>query len=69
MLTRRDRYNIIADTKRGDPEQVLVLGAHSDSVYAGPGINDDGSGTIGILETALQLAKYPTKNAVRFCFW
>ena len=69
MLTRCDRYNIIADTKGGDPEQVLVLGAHSDSVYAGPGINDDGSGTIGILETALQLAKYSTKNAVRFCFW
>lgn len=38
-------------------------------MYAGPGINDDGSGIIGILEVALQLASYRTNNAVRFCFW
>ncbi|KAI6915169.1 hypothetical protein KC334_g176, partial [Hortaea werneckii] len=44
-------------------------GGHSDSVFAGPGINDDGSGIIGILETALQLSAYSVNNAVRFCFW
>jgi carboxypeptidase Q len=48
---------------------VLAVGGHTDSVFAGPGINDDGSGTIGILETAIQLAPYSTTNAVRFCFW
>ncbi|KAL8869982.1 MAG: hypothetical protein Q9198_007744, partial [Flavoplaca austrocitrina] len=32
----------------------------------GPGINDNGSGTIGILEVAIQLAKYSVNNAIRF---
>lgn len=46
-----------------------MLGAHSDSVFAGPGINDDGSGSVGILEVAIQLANYSVNNAVRFCWW
>jgi Zn-dependent M28 family amino/carboxypeptidase len=46
-----------------------MLGAHSDSVFAGPGINDDGSGTIGILETAIQLSQFSVNNAVRFGWW
>ncbi|KAF1982168.1 Zn-dependent exopeptidase [Aulographum hederae CBS 113979] len=62
-------YNVLAQTKGGDPDNVLALGAHTDSVDAGPGINDDGSGTIGCLETAIQLAKFKTVNAVRFGFW
>ncbi len=62
-------YNIIAETIGGDHDNVLNLGAHADSVFAGPGINDDGSGTIGILTTAIELSKYSTKNAVRFCWW
>jgi Zn-dependent M28 family amino/carboxypeptidase len=32
-------------------------------------IDDDGSGTIGILEVAKALSKYKTNNAVRFGFW
>jgi Zn-dependent M28 family amino/carboxypeptidase len=60
---------VLAQTNGGDPNSVLVLGAHTDSVEAGPGINDDGSGTIGILEVAKQLAKYRVRNAVRFGFW
>lgn len=62
-------YNVIAETKCGDHDSVLVLGAHADSVKAGPGINDDGSGSIGILTTAIELSKYTTNNAVRFCWW
>lgn len=64
-----DSYNVIATTKGGDKDNVLAVGAHTDSVQAGPGINDNGSGTIGILEVALQLAKFSTKNAIRFGFW
>jgi Zn-dependent M28 family amino/carboxypeptidase len=45
------------------------VGAHSDSVSEGPGINDDGSGVVGILEVAKQLSKYKINNAVRFGFW
>ncbi|KAF2491679.1 Zn-dependent exopeptidase [Lophium mytilinum] len=61
--------NVIATSNCGSPNTTLVLGAHTDSVAAGPGINDDGSGTIGILAVAKALAKYRVNNAVRFGFW
>lgn len=60
---------MIAQSKGGDKENVLVVGAHTDSVQAGPGINDNGSGSMGILEVAVQLAKFSTNNAVRFGWW
>ena len=62
-------HNIIAQTKEGDAENVLVVGAHSDSVEAGPGINDNGSGSVGLLTVAKALAKFNVKNAVRFAWW
>lgn len=65
----RITYNVIAETKEGDHNNVLAVGAHTDSVPAGPGINDDGSGTIGILTVAKHLAGFSVKNAVRFGFW
>ena len=42
-----DRFlpQVIAETKHGDPNHVVIAGGHLDSVPAGPGINDDGSGT------------------------
>jgi Zn-dependent M28 family amino/carboxypeptidase len=61
--------NVLATSKCGDKENQLALGAHTDSVGAGPGINDDGSGTVGILNVAKSLAKYNVKNAVTFGFW
>ncbi|MFI6170505.1 M28 family metallopeptidase [Nocardia sp. NPDC051052] len=65
----RTTNNIIAETKRGNADKVVMAGAHLDSVLAGPGINDNGSGSAGLLEVALQLAKVPTKNKVRFAWW
>ncbi|KAH7327151.1 putative leucine aminopeptidase 2 [Rhexocercosporidium sp. MPI-PUGE-AT-0058] len=62
-------YNVIAQTTGGDQDNVLLLGAHTDSVAAGPGINDNGSGTNSLLEIAMQLPKYSVKNAVRFGWW
>lgn len=47
----------------------LQLGAHLDSVQAGPGINDDGSGTSLLLELFTALSKYKTKNKIRFAWW
>ena len=61
--------NIIAQTTAGDPENCVMLGAHSDSVAEGPGINDDGSGTISLLEVATQLTKFNVSNCVRFAWW
>lgn len=62
-------YNIIAQTRTGDAENVLQLGAHIDSVEEGPGLNDDGSGSIGILEIASALSNFAVTNAVRFSWW
>ncbi|RDW93756.1 Peptide hydrolase [Aspergillus mulundensis] len=61
--------NIIAQTKGGDPDNCVMLGGHSDSVAEGPGINDDGSGTLTLLEVATQLSKYDVNNCVRFAWW
>ena len=46
-----------------------MAGAHLDSVNAGPGINDNGSGSAAILETALQMAKVKPRNKLRFAWW
>jgi Zn-dependent M28 family amino/carboxypeptidase len=62
--------NVIAQTKTGSTANVVMVGAHLDSVPEGPGINDNGSGVAAVLETALQLGNSPqVNNAVRFGFW
>ncbi|MFH8345891.1 M28 family metallopeptidase [Streptomyces sp. NPDC018045] len=64
-------YNLIADWPGGDPNRVLMAGAHLDSVSAGPGINDNGSGSAAVLETALAVARANAKPAqhLRFGWW
>ena len=52
--------NVVAETKGGDANHTVFLGAHLDSVPAGPGINDDGSGTAFQLELAEALANTST---------
>ncbi|MGR6913846.1 M28 family peptidase [[Actinomadura] parvosata] len=63
--------NLIADWPGGDANQVIMSGAHLDSVAAGPGINDNGSGSANLLEVALTLAqRNPTlAKHVRFGWW
>lgn len=69
VRTERTR-NVIAQTKTGSTDNVVMVGAHLDSVPEGPGINDNGSGVSAVLETALQLGSSPeVNNAVRFGFW
>ena len=66
----RTTYNVIAETRRGNPDNVVMLGAHLDSVGEGPGINDNGSGSAMNLEIAEQLAKVKKPaNKVRFAWW
>lgn len=62
-------FNVLAETPTGDPHNVVMVGAHLDSVPAGPGINDNGSGSAAVLETALALARTPVNNKVRFAWW
>ncbi|KAF1962685.1 Zn-dependent exopeptidase [Byssothecium circinans] len=61
--------NIIVETIAGDHDNVIHVSGHSDSVTAGPGINDNGSGSISLLEIAIQLTNFTVKNAVRFSWW
>jgi Zn-dependent M28 family amino/carboxypeptidase len=61
-------YNVLAQTS-GNTDNVVMAGAHLDSVNAGPGINDNGSGSAALLEVAQQMAKVETVNAVRFAWW
>ncbi|BCS35126.1 amidohydrolase [Luteitalea sp. TBR-22] len=61
--------NVLAETNAGDPSSVVMVGAHLDSVNAGPGINDNGSGVAAVLETARMLARTPLQNRVRFALW
>ncbi len=69
VRTERTR-NVIAQTTTGSTSDVVMVGAHLDSVPEGPGINDNGSGVAAVLETALQLGVEPdVRNAVRFGFW
>jgi len=63
------QYNVIAESKDGDPNNVVMAGAHLDSVQRGPGINDNGSGSAALLEIAEQMAKVKPRNMVRFAWW
>jgi Zn-dependent M28 family amino/carboxypeptidase len=67
----RTTRNIIADSPTGSDDRVVVVGAHLDSVIAGPGINDNGSGSSTILEIAEEMAELGIRNRqqVRFAFW
>ncbi|MGW5785528.1 M28 family metallopeptidase [Streptomyces sp. NPDC003757] len=67
----RTGYNLIADWPGGDANQVVMAGSHLDSVTSGPGINDNGSGSSAVLETALAVARsgyHPAKH-LRFAWW
>ncbi|KAK4208585.1 leucine aminopeptidase 2 [Rhypophila decipiens] len=69
VVETRITQNVFVETLSGDPENVIVLGAHLDSVQAGPGINDDGSGTSLLLELFKASLKFKTKNKIRFAWW
>ncbi|TDC54450.1 M20/M25/M40 family metallo-hydrolase [Actinomadura sp. KC345] len=64
-------YNLLADWPGGDTNDTLMIGGHLDGVTAGPGINDNGSGSAAILETALAVARaglQPDRH-LRFAWW
>ncbi len=69
IAERRKTRNVIAESRAGKPGNVVVVGAHLDSVHRGPGINDNGSGSSVILEVAEQLAEEKPRNRLRFTWW
>lgn len=69
IVEQKISHNVIAETKTGNPDNVVMIGAHLDSVAEGPGINDNGSGSAGILEIALQMKDSKPNNKVRFAWF
>jgi hypothetical protein len=68
---RRTTHNVIGEIGPADAGRVYMAGGHLDSVAAGPGMNDNGSGVAAVLEVAEQLATRPLANgaALRVGFW
>jgi len=62
-------YNVIAEKTGINDDNVVMAGAHLDSVLAGPGIQDNGTGSAAILEAAEQLANIKPQNTIRFAWW
>ncbi|MEK8144157.1 M20/M25/M40 family metallo-hydrolase [Streptomyces sp. M10(2022)] len=71
LQEERTTRNVVAQTQGGNAAKTVMLGAHLDSVTEGPGINDNASGSAGLLEVALELAKSQRTpaNKVRFAWW
>jgi len=65
----RQAENILAETRHGNDDNVVMVGAHLDSVLEGPGINDNGSGSAAILDVAEAMRKFRPNNTVRFALW
>ncbi len=66
---RRTTHNVIAESPGGSAERVVMAGGHLDSVTAGPGINDNGSGVATLLELAEAVGRRPPGGRVRLAFW
>ncbi len=64
----RSTYNVIADGKFGQPNSVVMAGAHLDSV-GNAGINDNGTGSAAILEMAIMMKNVKPLNRMRFAWW
>ena len=63
------QVNVLAELPGRRSDNTIMVGAHLDSVQAGPGLQDNGSGSAAILEVALQMARVKPLNTVRFAWW
>lgn len=68
-IQTREDFNVIAELPGRNDDNVVMAGAHLDSVIQGPGINDNGSGSGALLEIALSLSKLNPENTLRFAWW
>jgi len=70
-VTTTETQNIIAESPYGSSSSIIVVGSHLDSVPAGPGINDNGSGSASNLEMALSynMSNFENPNKVRFVWF
>src|SRR5205809_5695401 len=63
-----DDYNVIAESKGGDPNHVVVVDAHLDAIY-GAGMLDNASGSATILNVAEQMRRVNPHNKLRFIWF
>jgi peptidase M28-like protein/PA domain-containing protein len=63
-----DDYNVIAESKGGDKNHVLVIDAHLDAIY-GAGMLDNASGSATILDIAQQMKNVTPRNKLRFIWF
>ncbi|MDR2060655.1 MAG: M20/M25/M40 family metallo-hydrolase [Acinetobacter sp.] len=63
--------NIIVEIPGESKQDIILLGAHYDSVKMGPGINDNASGVALLLELMAQLSqqKIKPKHSIHLAFW
>jgi Zn-dependent M28 family amino/carboxypeptidase len=61
--------NVIAELPGVNDNNVVMAGAHLDSVPEGPGINDNGSGSAALLEVAQNISNNKPQNTLRFAWW
>jgi Zn-dependent M28 family amino/carboxypeptidase len=69
LAAERRARNVIAESRTGNSANLVVAGAHLDSVDRGPGLNDNGSGSALVLEVAEALAGSRPANRLRFVWW
>jgi hypothetical protein len=61
-------YNVIADSRGGDPNHVVVVDAHLDAIF-GAGMLDNASGSVTILDIAQMMRKVKPRNKLRFIWF
>lgn len=63
--------NVIVEIPGESKQDIILLGAHYDSVKMGPGINDNASGVALLLELMAQLSqqKIKPKHSIHLAFW
>jgi hypothetical protein len=61
-------WNVIADSKGGDKNHVVVVDAHLDAIY-GAGMLDNASGSATILDIAQQMKNVNPRNKLRFIWF
>jgi hypothetical protein len=73
LPVRRDSYEVAGKTcdnieaeLRGTMPEIVLIGAHYDSVFGAPGANDNGSGVAAMLALARRFAGKPAYRTIRF---
>lgn len=67
MVAGREAHNLVAEVRgRERVDEIVVFGAHYDSVSASPGANDNASGVAALLALAEAFGNRPQPRTLRF---